>query len=482
MIEIECPKCHTVFTEDESKFAGIIQQVRDKEFAKEVDQRTRLMERERDSAVDQARTQALAQAREEAQREAAKRDEVIASLREQLAAQQAQAKAAQDAHELDLRAQRQQLEVAAHDKDARIAQLEQEASSRQEVFESQLQLAVGQARAQVERERDEQAHKAQLAEAERKRLADALEEQRRESARQLEQTIEAKNKELEDYKALQSKLTTKLVGESLERHCETEFNRWRPAFPTATFEKDNEVVAGSKGDFVFRDFDEDGTEFLSVMFEMKNEEEQSQARNRHRNADFFDKLDRDRRNKGCEYAVLVTTLEADSDFYNQGIVDVSSMSGHEKMYAIRPQFFIPLLTFLQSVARESVKYRQEVDRLQKESVDVANFNRALGEFKAGFGRDYEHAAKKLEDAIEGIDKTIAQLERIRESFRLTETHLARADKKVEALTIKRLTKESPRLEERFEALGRDDSGEPVDPDEVEVEGAEGTDVPVPGQD
>lgn len=473
MIEIECPKCHTVFTEDESKFAGIIQQVRDREFAKEVDQRTRLMERERDSAVAQARSQALEEARSQAQRGQEERDATISQLREQLAALEAQAKASQSAHDLDLRAQRQELEAKARDKDARIAQLEQEAASRQEVFETRLELAVGKARAEVERDRDEQAHKARLAEAERQRLADALEEQRREAARQLEQTIEAKNKELEDYKTLQSRLTTKMVGESLERHCETEFNKWRPAFPTATFEKDNEVVAGSKGDFVFRDFDEEGNEFLSVMFEMKNEEENSKAKSRHRNADFFDKLDRDRRNKHCEYAVLVTTLEAESDLYNQGIVDVSAMSGHEKMYAIRPQFFIPLLTFLQSVTRESVGYRKEIARLQSESVDVANFNQQLGEFKVGFGRDYERAAKKLEEAIEGIDKTIAQLERIRESFRLTETHLARADKKVEGLTIKRLTRQSPRLRERFDELGEEAGEQPVEPDDVEAPEGEG---------
>ena len=429
MFEIECPKCHTVFEEDESKFAHIVRQVRDREFQKELDAQVRLMEEARRLAVAEAE----ARGRAAAQEGVAGKDRRIAEL------------------------------------EARLEGMEQRMDAQRAQLEGQAKLAVSQATAALEHERDDFRHRAELADLDRRRLEQSLAEQRREATRQVEQAIQMKNDEIEQIKSFQSKLTIKMAGESLEQHCEIEFNKWRSAFPLARFGKDNTAVEHSKGDYVFRDFDEEGVEYLSVMFEMKNEEDEST--NRRRNQDHFDKLDRDRRNKGCEYAVLVSTLERDNEFYNQGIVDVSAISGHERMYVIRPQFFIPLLTFLQSVAKGTLDYRRQVRRLQDESIDIAYFNQALGEFKEGFGKDYEHASKKLAGAIDGIDRAIKQLEAIKESFRLTETHLSRASRKAEDLTIKRLTRHSPLLSERFSELGKEPPapglGEAVEPDSVE---------------
>ncbi|MST72716.1 DUF2130 domain-containing protein [Olsenella porci] len=489
MIEIECPKCHTVFEEDESKFADIVRQVRDAEFNRELSAQTKALERERESAV----AEAAARAREASQGEVAKRDQQIAQLKAQIEAAKSQqelalegARAQSREEVASLKAQLEAQEAAARlreekqrgeadrtlaERDRQIGELRQQIKAQGEAFEDRKALAVSQATAAVERERDDFRHRAELAQSETKRLSQQLEDERASSLRRQEEIIRQKDKELEDYKSMQSRLTVKMVGESLEQHCETEFNKWRSAFPLATFGKDNEVVAGSKGDFVFRDYDEAGTEYLSVMFEMKNEE--GESTNRHKNADFLDKLDRDRRNKNCEYAVLVTTLEKDNEFYNQGIVDVSGMCSHPKTYVIRPQFFIPLLTFLQSVAQGTLDYRRQIERLKGESIDIEYFNQALGDFKAGFGRDYEHASKKLSDAIDGIDRAISQLERIRESFRLTETHLSRANRKAEDLTIKRLTKNSPLLAERFSQLEEAPAqGEGIEPDQVETPSAD----------
>jgi hypothetical protein len=497
MIEIECPKCHTVFEEDESKFAGIIKQVRDKEFQRELDVQARHMEEAKAAAV----AEAVARAEQAAQAQSAHKDEELAALRAEMEAlkerqrieleaslakanarvealeEQVEREKSAAASELErVRAQaqtaseREKREQAERlvEKELKIQQLEQSISTKEALFENEKKLAVNQVRQELEHERDDYRRKAELAEEGSKRLEALLDEQKRESARAVEQTIAMKNEEIERIKSLRSQLTVKMVGETLEQHCEMEFNKWRSAFPLASFGKDNTVTEHSKGDYVFRDFDADGVEYLSVMFEMKNEEEDST--NKRRNSDHFDKLDRDRKNKGCEYAVLVSTLEKENDFYNQGIVDVSAMSGHERMYVIRPQFFIPLLTFLQSVAQGTLEYRQQIERLKSESIDISYFNQALGEFKVGFGRDYEHASSKLSKAMEGIDKAIKQLESIKESFRLTETHLSRANKKAEDLTIKRLTKNSPLLAERFAEEDAPALEGAVEPDQVEDPG------------
>ena len=493
MIEIECPKCHTVFEEDESKFASIVQQVRDREFHKELEAQVATVKAAHKSELDAALAKAAGDARDETSR----KDEEIASLKAQMEALKKQqelevetrlaearreadilreqVKQEHDAAEskvrealsqaaLESERKRAEVERTADERAARIKSLEQELVSAKESFEKDRALAVSEVRQQLEGERDRFRHEAELARKDNEALKQSAEAQRRDAALNLEQLIREKDKEIENIKNLRAQQTVKMVGEELEQHCETEFNKMRAAFPNATFGKDNTVEEGTKGDYIFRAFDEDGTEYLSIMFEMKNEEESSTHKKR--NQDHFDKLDRDRKKKNCEYAVLVSTLEKDNDFYNQGIVDVSGLSGHDLMFVIRPQFFMPLLSFLSAAAKSSVKYRREVERLKSESVDIGFFNQALGEFKAGFGRDYEHASAKLTDAMDGIDKAIKQLERIKESFRLTETHLTRANKKAEELTIKRLTKSSPMLAERFEALSEQDAS-PVEPDRIE---------------
>ena len=503
MIEIECPKCHTVFEEDESKFASIVQQVRDKEFHKELEAQVATIKAAHASELEAA----LAKAAGDARDEASAKDEEIASLKAQMEAMakqqelevetrlaearreadvlREQVKQEQSAAEskvrealskaaLESERERAEVERTASERAARIQSLEQELASTKESFAKDRALAVSEVRQQLEGERDRFRHEAELARKDNEQLKQAAEAQRAEAARNLETIISEKDKEIENIKNLRVQQTVKMVGEELEQHCETEFNLMRNAFPNATFEKDNTVEEGTKGDYIFRAYDEDGTEYLSIMFEMKNEEDGSTHKKRNR--DHFDKLDRDRTKKNCEYAVLVSTLEKDDKFYNQGIVDVSLQSGHDLMYVIRPQFFIPLLSILSTTAKSSVKYRRKVRQLESESIDISYFNQALGEFKTGFGRDYEHASAKLNDAMDGIDKAIKQLEKIKESFRLTETHLTRANKKAEELTIKRLTKRSPMLAERFEALPEQDSS-PVEPDQVEGPDDDASDAP-----
>ena len=262
--------------------------------------------------------------------------------------------------------------------------------------------------------------------------------------------LQIKDEEIAHYKEMKARLSTKMVGESLEQHCETEFNKVRAlGFPLAQFEKDNDARHGSKGNFIFRDFDADGTEYISIMFEMKNEMEDTATK--HRNEEFFKKLDRDRTEKGCEYAVLVSLLESDSEYYNAGIVDVSHR--YEKMYVIRPQFFIPLISLLRNAARASLKYRQELATVRSQNIDVEAFNSQLKEFKDRFGRNYELASRRFGEAIDEIDKTILHLQKVKEDLVSSERNLRLANDKAEDLTIKRLTRGNPTMTEKFQEAG-----------------------------
>ena len=280
-----------------------------------------------------------------------------------------------------------------------------------------------------------------------------------------------KRHEIERLRNQRSRLTTKLIGETLEQHCETEFNRWRPtAFRNAEFHKDNDVVGGSKGDYVFREVDEDGVEVVSIMFEMKNEDDASAASSRHKNADFFKKLDQDRRNKGCEYAVLVSMLEPESELYNSGIVDVSYE--YEKMYVIRPQFFIPMITLLRNAAENAHASRRELAQIRQQNIDITHFEDALEDFKERFGKNYETASRKFQTAIDEIDKTISHLQKVKESLTSSENQLRLANKKADELTIRKLTWKNPTMREKFEEAraARQLSGDvkdAVEPDEVE---------------
>ena len=261
-------------------------------------------------------------------------------------------------------------------------------------------------------------------------------------------TLKEKDAEIAFYKDMKSKMSTKMVGESLEQHCDIEFNRIRAtAFPHAYFEKDNDSKSGSKGDFIFRDY-MDGTEYISIMFEMKNEMDTTATK--HKNEDFFKELDKDRKEKGCEYAVLVSMLEADNELYNAGIVDVSHR--YEKMYVVRPQCFIPIITLLRNAAVNSVQYKRQIAEYRQTNIDISNFERDMNEFKEKFGKNYLSAKEHFSDAIEGIDKTIKQLEKIKKELTTSENQLRLANDKAQDLTIKRLTKNNPTRAKAFEDL------------------------------
>lgn len=263
-----------------------------------------------------------------------------------------------------------------------------------------------------------------------------------------EEKIKVRDEQISYYKDFKAKQSTKMIGESLEVHCHTEFNKLRPLFKNAYFEKDNDAKTGSKGDFIFKDFDDDGEEIVSIMFEMKNEADSTATK--HKNEDFFKELDKDRREKNCEYAVLVSLLEADNDYYNEGIVDVSYR--YDKMYVIRPQFFIPLITLIRGIALNSLKYKKELRIIQNQNIDISHFEENMNSFKEGFGRNYRLASEKFKKAIDEIDKTIDHLQKTKEALLSSENNLRLANNKAEDLTIKKLTHNSETMAKMFEDL------------------------------
>ena len=405
MNEIKCPHCGEMFTIDEAGFAAILKQVRDAEFDKEVRRHEQLLTSEKQQAVQLAVAEALAKA---------------------------QGDAAQ--------------------KDARIAELEQRVEAQGRAFEAEKKLAVEQARSALERERDALAAQVALKDAEKSQATSALKEQLAIELKAKDDIIAYKEGEIERYKDMKARLSTKMVGESLEQHCETEFNKIRAAaFPRAYFEKDNDASEGSKGDFIFRECDEEGNEIVSIMFEMKNESDDSS--HRHKNEDFFKKLDADRRKKGCEYAVLVTLLEPESELYNQGIVDVSYR--FEKMYAIRPQFFLPMISILRNAALNSMAYKAELAVVRNQNIDITNFEEQMETFKSGFARNDDLASRKFQTAIDEIDKTILHLQKTKDALVSSENNLRLANNKAQDLTIKRLTRNNPTMKAAFEALAEE---------------------------
>ena len=500
MNEIKCPQCGTVFQVDETGYAKIVSQIRDSEFARELEQRERSLVEQREQAVRLAVAQERSRAQEgaassaariaelEALLEAAKREGVAsidALKRDQEARERAvqaehacalaDAAAERDAriaelearlkaseHERENEARLAQVErgralaEAAASKDARIAELEQQAAAQTSAFEAEKQLAVAEARTALERERDALAAKVDLVRAEGERAASALREEMATKLRAKDELISYKDEEIARYKDMKARLSTKMVGESLEQHCEAEFNKLRAtAFPRAYFEKDNDVVDGTKGDYVFRECDEDGTEVVSIMFEMKNENDETATK--HRNEDFLKKLDADRRKKGCEYAVLVTLLEPESELYNEGIVDVGYR--YEKMYVVRPQFFIPIISILRNAALSAMTYKAELARARSQNVDVTRFEEQMEDFKAKFGRNYELASRKFQQAIDEIDKTIDHLQKTKDALLGSERNLRLANDKAQDLTIKRLTRNNPTMKAAFAALQEgDDQG------------------------
>ena len=442
MNEIKCPHCGEMFTIDEAGFAAILKQVRDAEFDKEVRRHEQLMASEKQQAVQLAVAEALAKA----QCDAAQKEARIAELEARLQAEQRERESQQRlAHAERERA----LADAAAAKDVRIVELEQRVEAQGRAFEAEKKLAVEQARSALERERDALAAQVALKDAEKSRCESALKEQLAIELKAKDDIIAYKDGEIERYKDMKARLSTKMVGESLEQHCETEFNKIRAAaFPRAYFEKDNDASEGSKGDFIFRECDEEGNEIVSIMFEMKNESDDSS--HRHKNEDFFKKLDADRRKKGCEYAVLVTLLEPESELYNQGIVDVSYR--FEKMYAIRPQFFLPMISILRNAALNSMAYKAELAVVRNQNIDITKFEEQMETFKSGFARNYDLASRKFQTAIDEIDKTILHLQKTKDALVSSENNLRLANNKAQDLTIKRLTRNNPTMKAAFEAL------------------------------
>ena len=470
MNEIKCPHCGQVFTVDESGYAALLNQVRDHEFQRELNERISLAEknREQDMAL------AVAKAEEELRAQIAQRDSQLAAQTEQFRAEakdlqltaqnekaelekqlealkaqlQAQASEADTARKLAvadaLSAESDKLRAVEKERDSLAQQLE---TQRQQAS-TETQLALQQestledARIAVERERDEL--RAQVVR-EQEALARIEAEHKATLAEKLaakDELIADREREILRIQDMKAQLSTKMLGESLEQHCEIEFNRLRPtAFPHAYFEKDNEVIEGTKGDFVFRDFDEEGNEIISIMFEMKNEADDSV--NRKTNESHFKKLDADRKKKNCEYAVLVSLLEPENELYNAGITDVSYR--FEKMYVIRPQFFIPIITLLRNAALSSLQYRKELALVRQQNIDVTNFEDQLADFKDKFGRNYRIASQKFQKAIEEIDKSIDHLQKIKDNLIGSENQLRLANDKAEDLTVKKLTRKNPTM-------------------------------------
>ena len=377
-----------------------------------------------------------------------------AALREAELVQQAAAREA----ELSQKAASREAELAqkAASREAElertIAEQRQQLSGQQSAFDAQKELAVAEARMKAERERDDLATKMQLAQAESERNMAALQAKMAEELKQKDQLLSYKDEEIARYKDMKARLSTKMVGESLEQHCEIEFNKIRAtAFPHAYFEKDNDVVDGTKGDFVFRESDDEGNKILSIMFEMKNESEDST--HKHKNEDFLKKLDSDRRKKGCEYAVLVTLLEPDNELYNEGIVDMSYR--YEKMYVIRPQFFIPMISILRNAALSAMTYKAELAQMRNQNIDITHFEEQMEDFKAKFGRNYDLASRKFQAAIDEIDKSIDHLQKIKENLLGSERNLRLANDKAQDLSIKRLTRNNPTMKEKFAQLAEE---------------------------
>ncbi len=447
MQEIKCPKCGEVFVVDESGYADIVRQVRDKEFAKELERREaelRAMGQKELELVRLEQQKELDKAAADKEAETATKDREIAALKAQISQSETKQKLA--------------IAEAVQKKDGEIS------TKVGEILKLKAQLEKGEAEKTIavteavqKKDSEISAQMTEITKLQEKLANKDTEKQlgeeslRREyeaKLKQKEEQLKEKEELVEYYKDFKARQSTKMVGESLEQHCLTQFNSLRmTAFPTAYFEKDNDAKSGSKGDFIFRESME-GTEFISIMFEMKNEMDTTATK--HRNEDFFKELDKDRREKNCEYAVLVSLLEQDNELYNNGIVDVSYR--YEKMYVIRPQFFIPMITLLRNAALNSVKYRQQLEEARNQQLDIAHFEENMNAFKEGFGRNYELASRKFKTAIEEIDKTITHLQKTKEALLSSENNLRLANDKADRLTIKRLTKDAPSVRQMFEEL------------------------------
>ena len=442
MHEIICPHCKKAFKIDEASL-DILKQVRDNEFDQQLHERLELAEQDKRNAVELAQTKAASELQQAAAAKNAEIQELKAKLDTGEIVRKLAVTEALSAVEKERDALANELAQARNDKHA-AAEL---AEAKLDSIEVAQKLAITEAVIAVEKERDELKNGLQRVKLEKQLAETSLKDK-------YETQIKDRNDEIERLRDMKARLSTKMVGETLEQHCETEFNRIRAtAFQRAYFEKDNDARTGSKGDYIFRDSDEAGTEIVSIMFEMKNKSDETATKKK--NEDFLKELDKDRTEKSCEYAILVSLLEPDSELYNSGIVDVSHR--YRKMYVVRPQFFIPIITLLRNAAQNSLKYKTELALVKGQNVDITNFENDLDAFKTGFARNYELASKKFKTAIDEIDKTIEHLQKTKEALLSSENNLRLANDKADDLTVKKLTKGNPTMAAKFAGIKNDDS-------------------------
>jgi hypothetical protein len=427
MQEIKCPKCGEVFQVDDSGYAAIVKQVRDKEFSKEIESRKSQFETEKENALQVAKLELEKEFNEKLTQKEAE----IAQLKSEISTEKVNKKV--------------EITETTAKKEAEIVELKNKIAN----FDKDKELEIGKLKSKMDLELlEKDNHIAKLNN--EKELAEKECQIKEQTLKdKYEEKLRFKDEEIARYKDFKAKLSTKMIGESLEQHCEIEFNKLRATgFQNAYFEKDNDSKSGSKGDYIYREAEAESGEFISIMFEMKNEADTTSTK--HKNEHFFKELDKDRREKGCEYAVLVTMLEPENELYNAGIVDVSYK--YPKMYVIRPQFFIPMITLLRNAALNSIEYRKELAVIKAQNIDVSNFEAAMNEFKDKFSKNYELASRKFKTAIDEIDKTIDHLQKTKEALLSSENNLRLANDKAEDLTIKKLTKNNPTMEAKFNAL------------------------------
>ena len=440
MHEIKCPHCHTAFTINEASYADILNQVRTQEFQAEVHERLA-------QAQAQAKSELAAQQAQDKQQYSqtlAQKEAQIAELAHQLANHEKD-------NQLALANLSGSLKSELAEKARQITELQAQNQALAQRMSLERELAIREALAAKERELTELAAQLQLRDSQNQLAQNALRER-------YEIQLKHKDEEVAFYKDFKARQSTKMVGESLEAHCETEFNRIRAAaFPKAQFGKDNDAAGGSKGDYIFREQDGAGNEIVSIMFEMKNENDETATKKK--NEHFFKELDKDRREKNCEYAVLVSLLENDSELYNGGIVDVSH--AYAKMYVVRPQFFIPIISLLRNTGLNALKYKQEIATMREQHIDITNFENELDDFREKFGRNYRLASEKFQAAIKHIDDTIRHLEKTKADLLGAENNLRLANNKAEELTVKKLTRKNPTMKAKFDALKhkQQDNGE-----------------------
>lgn len=452
MQEIKCPNCGEVFQVDESGYAQIAQQVRDKEFEKELSRREKELDAKRENELTIARMEQ----EKSHQAELTKKDQKLAEkdrLIEQLQAQLASSETEKQLAVTEaVQTKEKESDAAVNQREQQLIEKEREIArlkAQLDKADTEKKLAVTEALQAKDKELADR--NTEITDLKGKLISKETENELKERSlkEQYEEKLRMKEEQLEYYKDFKARQSTKMVGESLEQHCLAQFNSIRmTAFPNAYFEKDNDARTGSKGDFIFRESDESGTEFISIMFEMKNEADGTATK--HKNEDFFRELDKDRREKGCEYAVLVSMLEIDSELYNNGIVDVSYR--YEKMYVIRPQFFIPIITLLRNAALNSLKYQRELQIVKNQQLDILHFEENMNTFKEGFARNFELASRRFHEAIEDIDKTIKALEKTKAYLLSSDRNLRLANDKAQDLSIKKLTKNAPSVKAMFEEL------------------------------